>query len=147
MNCRACHYDQEYAEICEDESIHKRCIGKNCIDCHVKGSVSCEFCHNAENFKKIEQPKLVNFETDAGLVKFDHFKHASPDEYDLECSECHHEIGGKEPYSMNCRQCHYNTKYAKICEDEDSHVRCVGKNCVDCHSEGTENCEICHKED
>ena len=160
-NCNECHHnyekgsddpsarEKEYAEICEDANIHKRCIGKNCIDCHVKGSVNCEFCHNAESFKKILEPKSITFETDGGPVVFNHLDHASPDEFGIDCEECHHGYTkeNKKTYPMNCRRCHYNTKYEKICEDEDTHIRCIGKNCVDCHSDGKEDCSICHKEE
>lgn len=149
MNCRTCHYSRKSLETCSKENIHKRCIGKNCTDCHVTGSVNCEFCHNAESFPEIVEPKLVKFETDGGLVVFDHFKHASPDEYDLGCDECHHgyKPEKKKTFVMSCRRCHYNTKYEKICENADTHVRCIGKNCLNCHEEGKENCEMCHKEE
>lgn len=150
MRCRECHYhNKEYAEICEETNIHKRCIGKNCIDCHVQGSVNCEFCHNAENFKKYLEPETITFETDGGPVVFNHFGHADPDEYGLDCENCHHDYTkeNKKKFPMNCRRCHYNTKYEKICENEDTHVRCIGKNCVDCHSDGAEDCSICHKEE
>ena len=149
MNCRKCHYNSEFAEACEDEAVHKRCIGKNCVDCHVKDSAGCDFCHNAEVFKKILEPKTINFDTEGGLVVFDHFKHASPDEYDVDCESCHHgyKPENKKIFVMNCRRCHYNKKYEKICESADTHVRCIGKNCLECHSEGTEKCEICHKEE
>lgn len=148
MNCRSCHYNREMIESCSDESIHKRCIGKNCTDCHSQGSVNCEFCHNAEHFPIIKEPKMVEFSTDAGLIKFDHFRHASPDEYALDCEECHHGYTkDKQHFPMNCRRCHYNTKYSSLCENADTHTRCIGKNCIDCHSEGAEECEFCHKEE
>lgn len=146
MNCRKCHYSKEFLELCKEEIIHKRCIGKNCMDCHVKGSVDCGFCHNADKFIKITEPKEIEFDTDGGLVVFDHFKHSSPDEYAQDCEKCHHKLENKNPYSMNCRRCHYNKKYEKICENEDTHVRCIGKNCMNCHSDDAENCEKCHKE-
>jgi hypothetical protein len=150
MNCRECHYyNKEYAEICEDANIHKRCIGKNCIDCHVQGSVNCEFCHNAESFKKTAAPKKVEFAADSGAVVFNHFAHADPDEYGLDCTECHHGYTkeNKKIFPMNCRRCHYNTKYVKICEDADTHARCIGKNCMNCHEDGADDCTICHKEE
>jgi hypothetical protein len=25
------------------------------------------------------------------------------------------------------------------------HLRCIGKNCLECHSEGWDDCEICHR--
>jgi hypothetical protein len=149
MNCRKCHYSKENIEICQDESIHKRCIGKNCTDCHTRDSVSCEFCHNAEYFKKMEEPKEIKFETDGGLVIFNHLNHRSPDTYDIECETCHH---GYKPeirnhFPMNCRRCHYNKKYEKICEKNDVHVRCIGNNCLECHTDGKDDCSICHKEE
>jgi hypothetical protein len=150
MNCRECHYyNKEYADICEDANIHKRCIGKNCIDCHARGSVNCEFCHNAESFKKIAEPENVAFETDGGPVVFNHFAHASPDEFGLDCADCHHGYTKekKKIFPMNCRRCHYNTKYESLCESADTHTRCIGKNCIDCHSDGEEDCSLCHKEE
>lgn len=149
MNCRACHYSKKLQKPCSTENIHKRCIGKNCMDCHKEGSVNCDFCHNAESFPKIVAPKQVKFETDGGLVVFDHLKHTSPDEYDLGCDECHHgyKPENKKTFAMNCRRCHYNSKYQKICENTDTHVRCIGKSCLKCHEEGSEKCEMCHKED
>ncbi len=149
MNCRECHYSKEFKEACEDENIHKRCIGKNCIDCHAQGSVECAFCHNADKFKKFVEPKIIEFTTDGGPVVFDHFKHTSPDEYGVDCETCHHDYKpeNKKSSPMNCRRCHYNKKYEPICENEDTHVRCIGKNCLDCHSDGSEDCEICHKEE
>jgi hypothetical protein len=148
MNCRECHYDKGDLETCRDEAVHKRCIGKNCQDCHGEGSASCEFCHNAEHFQRVKSPKTVTFDTDGGRVVFDHFTHASADGYDLSCDTCHHgyKPDKKSSFPMNCRRCHYNKKYSSICEEADAHTRCIGKNCVDCHEDGAENCEICHKE-
>jgi hypothetical protein len=147
-NCRECHYSRELKGSCQDEAIHKQCIGKNCIDCHAEGSVNCEFCHNAENFAIVKPPGKMEFDTDGGRVVFDHLTHASADGYDLSCDTCHHgyKPENKKSFPMNCRRCHYNTKYKSVCENEDTHVRCVGKNCVDCHTDGAEDCEICHKE-
>lgn len=148
MKCRVCHYSSEFKEACADEAVHKRCIGKNCADCHTGGTVQCEFCHNAEQFTPPEAPKTVEFDTDGGRVVFDHFTHASEDGYELECETCHHgyKPGNKKLFPMNCRRCHYNKKYEPICAEQDTHTRCIGKNCVDCHTDGTEDCEICHKE-
>lgn len=146
-SCRDCHYTKEYAEICRDEPLHKRCIGKQCASCHVSGTVGCTFCHNAEHFVKPLPPEEVTFETDGGTVVFNHTLHATADGAELDCAECHHGYDPKKPFniSMNCRQCHYNTKYNTICEDQETHVRCIGKNCLDCHTDGADDCEICHK--
>jgi|GEM_PF-1053166 len=153
MRCRDCHYNKssEFKEICKDENIHKRCIGKNCASCHIENSVDCDFCHNAEAFIKKSEPQKVEFNTDGGLVIFDHAAHASSDGYDVACDTCHHGYNGDKPdtknsFPMSCRRCHYNKKYESICENEDTHVRCIGKNCVDCHTDGSEDCEICHKQ-
>ncbi|UCH95765.1 MAG: hypothetical protein JSV88_02670 [Candidatus Aminicenantes bacterium] len=143
-NCRGCHSREQ----CDDEAIHKKCIGRNCTGCHLEGSVNCNFCHNAEIFVSTKPPAKIEFDTDGGGVVFDHLTHASPDGYDLACDTCHHgyKPENKKSFPMNCRRCHYNTKYETICEDEETHARCVGKNCVDCHTDGAEDCEICHKE-
>ena len=149
LDCRSCHYSSEYSGICGDEAIHKRCIGKNCMDCHIQESVSCDFCHNAKRFKSMKAPETVVFETDAGKVLFSHKDHSSTDGYDLGCDTCHHQYSAESPdtLSMNCRQCHYNTKYMNICENADTHTRCIGKSCVECHTDGADNCEICHKDE
>ncbi|MCK4836336.1 MAG: hypothetical protein KAT17_06850 [Candidatus Aminicenantes bacterium] len=149
MNCRECHYNKEFVETCGDETIHKRCIGKNCVECHVQGSVKCEFCHNAEHFEKVKTPKEIIFNTDGGPVVFNHLDHASPDGYEIECETCHHgyKIENKKNFPLNCRRCHYNSKYKMICENADVHVRCIGKNCIECHSDGVDDCTICHKEE
>ena len=149
MNCRGCHYSEEYKEACEENPIHKRCIAKNCDSCHVKDSVTtCKFCHNSENFEPIPEPKTVEFDTEGGRVVFDHFKHASADGYEVECETCHHGFKpeNKKAFPMNCRRCHYNKNYNSVCEKQETHVRCIGKNCMDCHEDGAEDCEICHKE-
>jgi hypothetical protein len=147
-NCRECHYNREFKDSCQDEAIHKKCIGRNCTSCHLQGSVNCEFCHNAENFAIVKPPGKMEFDTDGGRVVFDHLTHASADGYDVACDTCHHgyKPENKRSFPMNCRRCHYNTKYKSVCENENTHVRCVGKNCVDCHTDGAEDCEICHKE-
>jgi len=146
-NCRDCHYGKELKDSCQDEPIHKNCIGSNCTDCHTEGSVNCVFCHNAEPSPSAPAPDKLVFETDGGRVVFDHKTHASADGYDLGCDTCHHGYKPeKKSFPMNCRRCHYNAKYESICENEDTHVRCIGKNCVDCHTDGAEDCEICHKE-
>ncbi len=149
LNCRSCHYSSEYEEICKDEPIHKHCIGKNCIECHISESVNCDFCHNAKKFKGAEQPVSVIFQTEGGKVVFNHKDHASSDGYDLGCDTCHHKYlpDNPSPYSMNCRQCHYNTAYSSLCENADTHTRCIGRQCIECHTEGLENCEFCHKEE
>ena len=148
MNCRECHYSEKYGQACVDNPIHKRCIAKNCDACHVTGSVTCTFCHNAENFAPVQEPKTVEFETSIGRVVFDHSAHASADGIGLECDTCHHgySAGKKNSFPMNCRRCHYNKQYKGLCENEETHTVCIGKNCMDCHSDGAENCEICHKE-
>ena len=149
LDCRRCHYNREYVEtLTTDEPLHKRLIGKNCTGCHKEGSVTCEFCHNAENFSQPQIPDKVEFVTDAGKVQFDHLTHASEDGYGLGCDSCHHgyKPENKKTFPWNCRRCHYNKKYKDLCEDEDTHVVCIGKSCLDCHSDGAEKCEICHKE-
>lgn len=147
-NCRECHYSRGYKNTCQDDAIHKNCIGRNCTGCHVEGSVNCEFCHNAEVFAAKLPPGKIEFETEGGRVVFDHLTHASADGYDVACDTCHHgyKPGGKKSFPMNCRRCHYNTKYKSVCGNKEPHVRCIGKSCIDCHTDGAEDCEICHKE-
>jgi len=147
MNCRVCHYSRK-VDISTEEAIHKRLIGKSCTGCHAQGSVNCDFCHNAENFAPLKAPEKVAFDTEGGKVVFDHLAHASADGYDLGCDSCHHGYKSekKKSFPMNCRRCHYNIKYSPICEKEETHTRCIAKNCLDCHSDDAEDCEKCHKE-
>lgn len=51
MNCRQCHRagSEDYDSICDDRSIHKQCIGANCIDCHKDEGIDvgdCKICHD-----------------------------------------------------------------------------------------------------
>jgi hypothetical protein len=121
-------------------------IGKNCRKCHVEKSADCNFCHNAKNFAVVVKPENIKFETDGGTVTFDHQMHSSKDGLELECKECHHGYSDEKArtYPMSCRRCHYNTKLSEICTQEEIHVRCIGKNCVACHTDDAENCEKCH---
>ena len=148
MSCRSCHYDRTNQAVCAEANIHKRCIGENCTSCHVSGSVGCNFCHNDKNFTPPVEPETIEYDTDAGLVEFDHYIHASPDEFDLGCEACHHgyeeELAGT--YPMSCRRCHDNTEYESICEDADIHSSCIGANCIECHTDGGDDCEICHEQ-
>jgi len=149
MDCRRCHYNREYIKmLSSDDPIHKRLIGMNCITCHQKDSVNCNFCHNAENFSSPKEPEKVKFDTEVGPVEFDHSIHASEDGFGLECDSCHHGYNpeNKEGFAFNCRRCHYNTKYNDLCKGDDMHVLCIGISCINCHSDGAENCEMCHKE-
>jgi len=44
-NCRKCHYNNKdiRSKVCTEEAVHKRCIGKQCADCH--GVEDCTLCH------------------------------------------------------------------------------------------------------
>ncbi len=146
MNCRSCHYSRENTNLCPDASVHKRCIGENCSSCHISGSVECGFCHNVNNFKAIPEPELVEFDVPMGLVEFNHSLHASPEELDLGCEFCHHRYNPEESIpAVSCRRCHYNTKYESLCEDNDIHLNCIGATCVECHTDGEDDCSICHQ--
>jgi len=148
MKCRDCHYGKNPVSQCDNAAIHKRCIGKNCMDCHAPGQVDCTFCHNAEDFTVAAQPEKVEFETDGGKVVFDHMAHASEDGAGIGCADCHHGYDAKKAktFPMSCRRCHYNTKYEALCENADTHNRCIGNNCLGCHSDGVDDCTICHEE-
>jgi len=49
--CRTCHNadNEDYADICEDDSTHKQCVGKNCVTCHIEEAGmeknDCGYCH------------------------------------------------------------------------------------------------------
>jgi len=119
MNCRSCHYFGEARESESEDPTHKRFIGANCI---------------------------VKFETDGGLVTFNHKDHISEDVGEP-CITCHHEL--KEKIGMeglerekSCRACHYE-RADKIPEFKDeNHTRYIGAHCTECH--GTEDCGLCH---
>ncbi len=161
MKCRVCHYRKGKPEVgnCAGAAIHKRCIGKQCLGCHAaepeKFTVACQFCHNAEHFSLAKTPQQVTFVTDAGLVVFDHFLHISEDGCAIECETCHHgydavkkkQSVNMQSFPMSCRRCHYNTFYGDICDSDEMHARCIGKQCIECHDDGGDNCQICHKEE
>ena len=95
------------------------------------------------------EPLRVVLHTKGGPVVFEHRLHASPESLDLACADCHHDYTPekKESVNMNCRQCHYSDQeeFLQMCSDASIHKRCIGYNCINCHSDGLENCEMCHE--
>jgi len=157
MNCRTCHYYGEARELKSEDQTHKRFIGANCTDCHKSMSIDlgCNTCHIRQGFAFEESgrvmsplPQSVKFETDNGLVTFNHKVHISKD-IGEPCITCHHEftkVKGMEGLerSKNCRACHYNLAN-KILEHEDEyHNRYIGTNCTQCHD--ADDCGTCHVE-
>ena len=155
MNCRACHYFGEERETRSEDDTHKRFIGASCTNCHKAKSMetACETCHIGPGLAFRESgrimtplPKTVKFETDGGLVKFNHKLHIGED-VDEPCSVCHHafvETEGLEGLEREkrCRVCHYE-RADKIPEhDDENHNRYIGANCTECHD--AEECEACH---
>ena len=45
LTCRKCHFDDPdiAQEACAEAPVHKRCVGKKCVDCH--GADDCGYCH------------------------------------------------------------------------------------------------------
>lgn len=155
MNCRSCHYFGEARESESEDPTHKRFIGANCVDCHKEMAmkVSCDACHIQQGFAFEASgrmmpllPESVKFETDGGLVTFDHKLHISEDVGEP-CSTCHHELKDKKGMEglereKSCRACHYELT-DKIPEFKDeNHTRYIGANCTECH--GAEDCGTCH---
>ena len=155
MNCRSCHYFGEARESESEDQTHKRFIGANCVGCHKEMSmkVTCEACHIQQGlaFEASGRlmpllPESVEFETDGGLVAFDHKQHISEDVGEP-CLTCHHEIEDKKGMEglekeKSCRACHYELE-DKIPElDDENHTRYIGANCTECH--GAEDCGACH---
>ena len=157
MDCRSCHYFGEARDLTSDDPTHKRFIGANCIECHKSKEVEvkCESCHIRKGFAFKESgrtmpplPGTVQFDTDGGLVTFNHKLHLSEDVGEP-CLACHHEFKGGETMKdlsreKNCRTCHYELA-EKIPESEDdNHARYIGINCAKCHD--AEECSQCHKD-
>ena len=157
MNCRSCHYYGEAGELESDAPTHKRFIGANCIECHksMQIKVKCDSCHIRKGFAFKESgrtmpplPDRVKFDTDGGLVAFNHKIHISEDVGEP-CLACHHEFkGGEGMEAMSrekaCRACHYKLE-DKIPEGEDdNHVRYIGMNCAKCHD--ADDCSQCHED-
>jgi hypothetical protein len=155
MNCRSCHYFGEALESQSEDPTHKRFIGANCVDCHKEMAmkVTCDACHIQQGFAFEASgrvmpplPESVKFETDGGLVTFNHKVHISEDVGEP-CSTCHHgfkENKGTEGLKRekSCRACHYELA-DKIPEFKDeNHTRYIGANCTECH--GAEDCGMCH---
>lgn len=98
------------------------------------------------------EPLRVVLQTKGGPVVFDHRYHSSPEGVDLACSDCHHDYDpekkdSSEKVEMNCRRCHYSNQeeFQEMCSDATIHKRCIGYNCINCHSDGLENCGMCHE--
>ncbi|MFH1242396.1 MAG: cytochrome c3 family protein [Pseudomonadota bacterium] len=157
MNCRACHYYGEARDVTSDDPTHKRFIGANCIECHKskKINVQCDSCHIRQGFAYRKSgrtmpplPDTVKFNTDGGLVTFNHKVHMGEDVGEP-CLACHHEFKGGEAMKgmsmeKNCRACHYKLA-DKIPEGkDDNHVRYIGMNCARCHD--GKDCSLCHKD-
>jgi hypothetical protein len=157
MNCRSCHYFGEARESESEDPTHKRFIGANCVDCHKEMAmkVSCDSCHiqqglafEASGRMMPPLPESVKFETDGGLVTFNHKDHISEDVGEP-CITCHHELEdtkGMEGLERekSCRACHYE-RADKIPEFKDeNHTRYIGAYCTECH--GAEDCGMCHGE-
>jgi hypothetical protein len=157
MNCRSCHYFGEARESESEDPTHKRFIGANCVDCHKEMAmkVTCNTCHiqqglafEASGRMMPPLPESVKFETDGGLVTFNHKDHISEDVGEP-CITCHHELEdtkGMEGLERekSCRACHYE-RADKIPEFKDeNHTRYIGAYCTECH--GAEDCGMCHGE-
>lgn len=155
MNCRSCHYFGEARESESEDPTHKRFIGANCIDCHkeMKMKVTCNACHiqqghafEASGRTMPPLPESVKFETDAGLVTFNHKEHISEDVGEP-CITCHHELKDNKAFEgleheKSCRACHYE-RADKIPESEDeNHTRYIGAQCTECHD--ADDCGMCH---
>jgi len=90
-------------------------------------------------------PLRVYFNTKGGNVIFNHRGHI--ENYESDCKKCHHETDKKE---WDCRSCHRSgTDTDSICDGSGIHKQCIGKNCVNCHTNMSgldgENCSFCHK--
>lgn len=86
-----------------------------------------------------EEPVRLMFQNAAGKVLFTHEVHNK--EYDLSCSDCHHNIEDDEIYS--CKECHEATGDEDMLGRTDAfHSQCIG-----CHKDndaGPVECNSCH---
>ncbi|MFH1481462.1 MAG: cytochrome c3 family protein [Pseudomonadota bacterium] len=157
MNCRSCHYFGEAREMKGDDPTHPRFMGSNCVACHKSQDmdIGCNTCHIRQGFAfeksghvRPSLPDNVKFDTDNGLVTFNHKLHISEDVGET-CVGCHHRCkGGSDMKGLECRKscrdCHHK-KTPQIKESDDEyHKRYIGINCTNCHD--AEKCESCHKE-
>jgi len=97
---------------------------------------------------KSADPSGILLDSKGGAVIFAHRLHAGDEGAAIGCSDCHHNYiaaDSSSPRQMNCRDCHYrDPEIAKAaCADDETHPRCIGKQCVTCH-EG-ESCNFCHR--
>lgn len=159
MNCRGCHYYGEKPEEQSGDPAHPRFIGANCTACHQElgeTMAACDACHLRRDlaFEVTSRtmpplPKVVGFDTDGGLVSYDHGLHASREELGEPCVSCHHEIQEGEGIEgmtreKRCRACHYQLA-GRIPEGEDEiHVRYIGASCPECHD--ADDCSTCHED-
>ncbi|UCB48429.1 MAG: cytochrome c3 family protein [Deltaproteobacteria bacterium] len=155
MNCRSCHYFGEARESESEDPTHKRFIGANCIDCHKEMAmkVTCDACHiqqglafEASGRMMPPLPESVEFETDGGLVTFNHKQHISED-VDEPCITCHHDLKDKKGMEglereKRCRACHYDLGDKIPDFKDENHTRYIGANCTECHD--AEDCGACH---
>lgn len=132
QKCGVCHAtgSEENAAFEKGHLIHKTAMGVKCVDCH---------------------RMRLTFKTDEGPVVFDHHVHSTSEDYDLECSECHHKpAAGTAAKTPRCDTCHSEgSKSNASFEDGDIHTGSIGVKCAECHEEEIEeeSCEFCHKED
>ncbi len=90
--------------------------------------------------KTPETPIRLLYKTNAGKVIFDHKVHSM--EYDISCTDCHHnyEKGGEMP--SPCIECHF-----KGAEDVSPRATAFHSQCIDCHKgqeAGPVKCGECH---
>ena len=95
-----------------------------------------------------ENPVNIMLPNSGGPVLFTHKQHYDENEEAIDCELCHHNFDPEEqpPSEMNCRVCHYNDAEVaeEICIDDETHPRCIGMQCNECHD--GEECSFCHRE-
>ncbi len=101
--------------------------------------------------EKYRKPHSVLFITPAGAVKFNHTLHNTNGAKNLECDSCHCVIKNSKGTNRGtsqkkCRYCHYNKKkiQSPFCESSNTHKRCIGAKCVNCHDDKANECNYCH---
>jgi class III cytochrome C family protein len=90
--------------------------------------------------KTPETPIRLLYKTNAGKVIFDHKVHS--EQYDLDCSDCHHNYEGGTEMPSPCIECHIKGE-----EDMLSRAEAFHSQCIECHEgqgAGPVKCGECH---
>ncbi|RLB12539.1 MAG: cytochrome C [Deltaproteobacteria bacterium] len=98
-------------------------------------------CYSAFPLKKPEKPIRIMLMTTAGNVLFDHKAHFT--DYEVDCMDCHHDIGDDSEKPTSCSECHL----PEGSDEAPKRVVAFHKQCIGCHEDqgvGPTECSGCH---